>query len=92
MVSKCFYCGKKKRGSHTVFYLLGKDGHEICQSCMNEGYRKDALEIIEHNKQADKSCSGCIYEYTDGSTSDISNCGCCSRNVDYAKNDNYRAK
>lgn len=45
----CFYCGKKKRGSNTTFYKLDQDGHEICQSCINEGYWKSALEIIEHN-------------------------------------------
>lgn len=49
----CFYCGKKKRGSNTMFYKLDQDGHEICQSCMNKGHWKDALEIIEHNKQVD---------------------------------------
>ena len=48
----CFYCGKKKRGRST-FYKLDKDGHEICQSCIQEGYWKSALEIIEHNKQVD---------------------------------------
>ena len=52
MAKSCFYCGKKKRGG-SVFYKLDKDGHEICQSCMREGYWKSALEIIEHNKQAD---------------------------------------
>lgn len=52
MAKSCFYCGKKKRGRST-FYKLDKDGHEICQSCMREGYWKSALEIIEHNKQAD---------------------------------------
>ena len=43
---------RKKRGRST-FYKLDKDGHEICQSCMQEGYWKSALEIIEHNKQVD---------------------------------------
>ena len=36
-----------------MFYKLDQDGHEICQSCMNKGHWKDALEIIEHNKQVD---------------------------------------
>ena len=53
-IMNCFYCGKKKRGGNTMFYKLDQDGHEICQSCMNSGYWKDALEIIEHNKQVDK--------------------------------------
>ena len=52
----CFYCGKKKRGSNTMFYKLDQDGHEICQSCMREGYWKAALEIIEHNKQEEFIC------------------------------------
>lgn len=51
----CFYCGKKKRGVNQMFYKLDQDGHIICQSCMSAGYWKDALEIIEHNKQIDKS-------------------------------------
>ena len=49
---RCFYCGKRKT-SGSIFYKLDKDGHEICQSCMIEGYTKSALEIIEHNKQVD---------------------------------------
>ena len=50
---RCFYCGERKT-SRSIFYKLDKDGHEICQSCMREGYTKSALEIIEHNKQVDK--------------------------------------
>ena len=50
----CFYCGKKQRGANQMFYKLDQDGHIICQSCMSAGYWKDALEIIEHNKQTDK--------------------------------------
>ena len=88
----CFYCGKKKRGNNTMFYKLDQDGNEICQSCMNNGYWKAALEIIEHNKQVDNRCFGCVYEDSDGSTTAISNCVCCSRNVEYAKNDNYRKR
>ena len=49
----CFYCGKRKT-SRSTFYKLDKDGHEICQSCIQEGYWKSALEIIEHNKQVYK--------------------------------------
>lgn len=88
----CFYCGKKKRGSNAMFYKLDQDGHKICQSCMNEGYWKDALEIIEHNKQIDSGCAGCIYEDIDGSYEEISNCVCCIRMNDIAKNDYYRKK
>ena len=40
----------------------------------------------------EKGCSGCAYEDADGSTSAISNCVCCSRNIEYAKNDYYRKK
>lgn len=49
---RCFYCGKQKT-SRNPFYKLDKDGHEICPSCMREGYTKSALEIIEHNKKVD---------------------------------------
>ena len=88
----CFYCGKKTRGANQMFYKLDQDGHIICQSCMNAGYWKDALEIIEHNKQVDNPCYGCVYEDADGSTEDIGNCVCCSRVVDAAKNDYYKKK
>lgn len=50
----CFYCGKKQRGANQIFYKLDQDGHIICQSCMNAGYWKDALEIIEHNKAVEQ--------------------------------------
>lgn len=66
-MNNCFYCGKKQRGAYQMFYKLDQDGHIICQSCINAGYWKDALEIIEHNKQVD-------------------------RNIDFAKNDNYKKK
>ena len=49
---RCFYCGKRET-YRNPFYNLDKDGHKICQSCMQEGYWKSALEIIEHNKQVD---------------------------------------
>ena len=47
----------------------------------------EELEIVEEN-----SCFGCAYEDADGSTTDISNCVSCIRNVDFAKNDNYKKK
>ena len=47
----CFCCGKKALGSQTMFYKLDNDRHVICQSCLNAGYWKAALEIIKHNKQ-----------------------------------------
>ena len=43
-------------------------------------------------KPIKNGCTGCVYEDADGSTSAISNCVCCSRNVDYAKNDYYKKK
>ena len=39
---------------------------------------------------AESSCSGCIYENVDDSTVAISNCICCNRLVDTAKNDYYK--
>ena len=56
-MAKCFYCGKRKT-KRSTFYKLDKDGHEICQSCMQNGYYKTALEIIEHNKQVDMRKGG----------------------------------
>ena len=47
----CFYCGKEKRGSNTMFYKLDQDGHIICQSCLNAGYWKDALEELNKRKK-----------------------------------------
>ena len=49
----CFCCGKKKRGDNAMFYKLDQDGHEICRSCMRDGYWQFALEVIEHNKLFD---------------------------------------
>lgn len=72
-----------------MFYKLDQDGHTICQSCLNAGYWKDALEIIEHNKQVNCGCSGCVYENLDGTTSDIGICVSCRRNNDIARNDYY---
>ena len=46
----------------------------------------------ERSKENENTCSGCIYEDADGSTATISNCVCCSRNVEFAKNDYYRSK
>ena len=48
----------------------------------------NSIGIIEHNEKVDNCCSGCIYEDAD-STDDISNCVCCIRMVEFAKNDNY---
>ena len=41
---------------------------------------------------SENPCRGCVYEDADGSTTAISNCVCCSRNVDFAKNDYYKRK
>lgn len=56
------------------------------------GMSKELREDITLEEEMDTSCSGCVYEDCDGSTSDISNCVCCSRNIEYAKNDYYRKK
>ena len=55
-------------------------------------FEKETNELIEGFANLEKSCSGCVYEDADGSTAAISNCVCCSRNVDFAKNDYYRKK
>lgn len=49
-----------------------------------------ARGVNEAEKEDD--CSGCVYEDADGSTPAISNCVCCSRNVDFAKKDYYRKR
>lgn len=43
-------------------------------------------------RKNETSCFGCIYEDADGLTDAISNCVCCSRMCEFAKNDNYRKK
>ncbi len=68
-------------GSGTVT----SDIHTVNYWCGSLGNYK-MYEPIE------KNCSGCVYEDADGSTSDISNCVCCSRNVNFAKYDNYRRR
>lgn len=52
----------------------------------------DKFNSIEINEKVDNCCSGCVYEDIDDSTSAISNCVCCSRMVDFAKNDNYKKR
>lgn len=54
------------------------------------GVPKELREDITLEDEVDTSCSGCVYEDNDGSTVAISNCVCCSRNVPFAKNDNYK--
>lgn len=44
------------------------------------------------NRNVSNGCSGCVYEDVDGSMEYIYNCVSCSRNVDYAKKDNYRRR
>lgn len=56
-MAHCFYCGKKKT-SRSTFYKLDKNGHEICLSCMREGYARVALEILEHNNKVDELLKG----------------------------------
>lgn len=48
--------------------------------------------MFDMSETNEDCCSGCIYEDADGLTDAISNCICCSRNVSFAKNDNYRKK
>lgn len=43
-------------------------------------------------ESSNNNCSGCVYEDADGSTEDIGNCVCCSRNYEFAKNDYYQKK
>ena len=50
------------------------------------------IDDYAEEEEVNSDCYGCVYEDADGSTPAISNCVCCSRNVDYAKNDNYRRK
>lgn len=92
---KRFECGMSainNIGMHCVedFSSFGSatytdNGCEIEHCCGEKGDYK-MFEPI------DKSCSGCVYEDADGSTVAISNCVCCSRNVPFSKNDNYRKK
>lgn len=44
------------------------------------------FDFIGENK---KACNGCKHENADGSTAEISNCVCCNRTNDLAKNDYY---
>lgn len=52
----CYYCGKKLT-KRSEFYNLDNKGHKICRSCVQQGYVKSALEIIEHNENVDKRSS-----------------------------------
>lgn len=65
--------------------VMDANGNVISQ-CNREAYPMHPYYDSEN------PCSGCVYENTYGSTTAISNCVCCSRNVDYAKKDNYKTK
>ena len=59
---------------------------------VSKGFNElDGCVIIDDYVE-DNDCTGCVYEDADGSTAAISNCVCCSRNVDYAKSDYYRKR
>lgn len=49
MKTSCILCGSKKDT-----YKLTKDGGGICPKCMRQGKTKDALDLWEHNKNADR--------------------------------------
>ena len=51
----------------------------------DEDLRKEYESLMER-------CSGCIYENIDDTTDAISNCVCCRRKVEFAKNDYYKKK
>lgn len=59
-------------------------------------YLEEALasddELRKEYELLKAKCSGCVYENEDGSTEAVSNCVCCSRQVDFAKHDNYKRK
>jgi hypothetical protein len=78
-----------------------------CNLCYTTGScLKGWLEYLKHGTDfdcGDKSdndeddyddnpCFGCIYEDTEDTTDLISNCVCCNRNNELAKNDNYKAE
>lgn len=78
---------------------------DTCEECNGLGYIEhvifsveEANAILKHcgltteEEMNTSNCSGCVYEDSDGSTTAVSNCVCCSRNVHFAKNDNYRKK
>ena len=52
----------------------------------------DYVEEDFEKEMENSPCAGCVYENADDSTPAISNCVCCSRMVDYAKNDYYKKK
>lgn len=92
---KQFECAKHAINNEGInacedFYSFGS-GAFTDNDCKIE-YWCGKLGDYKMFEQIEKSCSGCVYEDADGSTPAISNCVCCSRMVDFAKNDYYKKK
>lgn len=93
-------------GGLTYYYKNG-DGeyHEIVELDLLRGrfvtddgdfsefsWELEESHIYIEKPETNNNCSGCVYEDADGSTVAISNCVCCSRVNDFAKNDYYKKK
>lgn len=90
--TECKKHSMNNEGIHYVedFYYFGSGS--IGVDGIKESWWCGKLGDYKMFEPIEKSCAGCVYEDADGSTSAISNCVCCSRNVGFAKNDNYKKK
>ena len=64
-------------------FFVDREDRDIAQQAIEDMMQNEGIEI-------ENSCSGCIYENANDTTDAISNCVCCSRINDMAKNDYYR--
>lgn len=90
--TECKKHSMNNEGMHYVedFYYFGSGS--IGVDGIKESWWCGKLGDYAMFEPIENSCSGCVYEDADGSTAAISNCICCSRNVDFTKNDNYKRK
>lgn len=70
------------------YYRYFDARHDIPAKHISRGCNEaDGCIFIDDYEE--DGCSGCIYENADDTTDAISNCVCCSKMNDLAKDDNY---
>jgi hypothetical protein len=99
---KTVCCSDKcERKFECARHSFNNEGLHFCENWYSFGTGTSTDEgcVVEHwcGEQGDwkmfepleNNCDGCVYENVDDTTNVISNCVCCKRNVDFAKNDYY---
>lgn len=85
MELKCGMC--KNYMGFGDWNLCCRETYELCYA--------DTLacdKFVPVTNKVENGCCGCVYEDADDTIDIISNCVCCSRMVNFAKNDYYKKK